>query len=71
MVSLVRRTGLVNLTPCQPSITCGPLVPMPRTNRPPDSACSDSADIASIAGVRAPSWTIAEPRRIDEVRAAR
>ena len=62
MVSRVTASGASNLTPCQPSITCGPLVPMPSRNRPPDSSCSDMADIASIAGVRAPSWAIAEPR---------
>jgi len=31
---------------------------MPSKNRPPDSACSDIADMASIAGVRAPSCTM-------------
>ena len=71
MVSRVRRTGLSNRTPCQPSITCGPLDPMPSTNRPPDSACRDIADMASIAGVRAPSCTIPVASRMVEVCPAR
>jgi hypothetical protein len=52
-------------------MTCGPLAPTPSTNRPPDSACSDIADMASIAGVRAPSWTMPLASRIVEVDAAR
>ena len=71
IVSRVRRTGLSNRTPCQPSITWGPLVPMPSTNRPPESACIESEDIASMAGVRAPSWTMPVASRIVDVRAAR
>src|SRR6266550_2977992 len=71
MVSRVRRTGLSNATPCHPSITCGPLVPMPSRHRPPDSACSDCAVIASIAGVRAPSCAMPEPNLIVDVHAAR
>ena len=67
IVSRVRRTGRSKRTPCQPSITCGPLVPMPSTKRPPDRACSDCADIASIAGVRAPSCTMPVPSRIVDV----
>ena len=71
MVSRVRWTGRSKRTPCHPSITCGPLVPMPSTNRPPDSACIDSADMASIAGVRAPSWAMPVASRIVDVCAAR
>ena len=71
MVSRVRGTGLSKRTPCHPSMTCGPLVPMPSTNRPPERACIDSADIASIAGVRAPSCTMPVANRMFDVRAAR
>ncbi len=70
MVSLVRRTGRENPTPCHPSITCGPLVPMPRMNRPPEMCCRLIADMASIAGVRAPSCAIPVARRTRSVRAA-
>ena len=69
---LARRcTGLSKRTPCHPSITWGPLVPMPSTNRPPESACIESADIASIAGVRAPSCTMPVANRMVDVRATR
>ena len=71
MVSRVRASGASKLTPCQPSMTCGPLVPIPSRNRPPDSCCMDMADIASIAGVLAPSWAIPVPSAIRSVRAAR
>ncbi len=47
MVSLVRVMGRSKRTPCQPSITCGPLVPIPRTNRPSDIVWRASADIAT------------------------
>ena len=63
--------GPVERTPCQPSITCGPLAPRPSTNLPSDSACNDIADMASIAGMRAPSCTIPVPSRIVWVWAAR
>jgi hypothetical protein len=42
---------------------CGPLVPRPRRKRPPDIAWSDIADMASIAGVRAPTWAMPEASR--------
>ena len=71
MVSRVRRTGRSKCTPCQPSMTWGPLVPIPSTNRPPDRACSVMADMASMAGVRAPSWAIPVASRMLEVVAAR
>ena len=58
-------------TPCQPSMIWGPLTPRPSTNRPPESCRADIADMASMAGVRAPSCTIEVPRRIADVRAAR
>ena len=70
-VSLVALSGAENRTPCQPSMTCGPLTPRPSRNLPPDNACSDIADIASMAGVLAPSCAMPEPRRILVVRAAR
>ena len=71
IVSRVAPIGDVNRTPCQPSITCGPLVPMPSRNRPPDSDCSVIAVMASMAGVREPIWTIPEARPIVDVVAAR
>jgi hypothetical protein len=71
MVSRVRNTGLSKRTPCHPSITRGPLAPTPRMNRPPDSAYIDIADMASIAGVRAPSCTIPVPSRMNDVCLAR
>ncbi len=70
IVSLVRRTGRAKPTPCHPSITRGPLVPMPRMNRPPEMCCTLIADMASIAGVRAPSCAIPVARRTRSVRAA-
>jgi hypothetical protein len=42
----------------------------PEHERPSDSARSDCADMASIAGVRAPSCTIPVASRIREVQAA-
>ena len=71
IVSRVRRTGWSKRTPCQPSITCGPLAPTPSTNRPSERACIDSADMASMAGVRAPSWTMPVASRIVDVCPAR
>ena len=70
IVSLVLRTGREKPTPCQPSITCGPLVPMPSRNRPPDMCCRLIADMASIAGVRAPSCAMPVARRTRRVLAA-
>src|SRR2546421_139438 len=58
IVSRARATGRSKRTPRQPSITLGPLVPIPRRNRPADRAGSDIADIASMAGARGPSCTI-------------
>ena len=70
IVSRVLRTGRENSTPCHPSITCGPLVPTPRMNRPFEIACTLIADIASIAGVRAPSCAMPVARRTRSVTAA-
>ena len=52
IVSRVRPNGLVNGTPCHPSMTCAPDVPMPSVNRPPDSASIVAADWAISAGDR-------------------
>jgi hypothetical protein len=71
IVSLVRPIGDGNRTPCHPSITCGPLVPIPSRKRPSDSSCIDIADMASIAGVRAPSCAMPVASSMVEVRAAR
>ncbi|PQM46448.1 hypothetical protein C1Y40_03381 [Mycobacterium talmoniae] len=64
-------TGLVNRTPCQPSITRGPDTPIPRVNRPCDSCCRLNAEVASSAGERDPSWTTKVPSPIVVVCAAR
>jgi len=53
MYSRVRKSGLPNATPCQPSTTCGPDGPMPQRNRLPDMACKVIAVIAAQVGVRA------------------
>ncbi len=53
MYSRVRRSGLPNGTPCQPSTTCGPDGPIPQRKRLPESACKVIAVIAAQAGVRA------------------
>ena len=50
IVSRVRPSGLVNGTPCQPSITCAPDVPRPSVNRPPDRASIVAAVWAISAG---------------------
>ena len=71
IVSRVVCTGELNRTPCHPSMTCGPLTPRPRRNLPPESSSIDMADMASMAGVRAPSWAIPVPRWSRLVRAAR
>ncbi len=70
IVSRVVCTGLANRTPCQPSMTPGPDTPIPRRKRPPESDCSDSADEASSAGDREPSWTTNVPTSSVVVRAA-
>ena len=53
MYSRVRKSGLPNATPCQPSTTCGPDGPMPQRNRLPDMPCKVIAVIAAQVGVRA------------------
>ena len=71
MVSRVAVTGRSKRTPCHPSMTCGPLVPIPNRKRPPDSACIDMADMAKRAGEREPSWTMPVASFTRSVRAAR
>ena len=51
--SRVRCSCLANRTPCQPSLTCGPLEPMPRSMRPSESWSRVAAVIAVIAALRA------------------
>ncbi len=68
--SRVRASCLANRSPCQPSATCGPDVPIPSSIRPPDSWSSVAAVIAVIAGERPGIWKIAEPIRICFVWAA-
>ena len=68
--SRVRASGLSNLTPYQPSDTCGPETPRPSRKRPPESESRVAAVIAVIAGARAGIWKIAEPMSIRSVWAA-
>jgi hypothetical protein len=63
MYSRVRASGLANGCPYQPSTTCGPETPSPRTKRPPERWSMVIAAIAVAAGVRADSCTIAVPSR--------
>ncbi len=70
MYSRWRASGLSNLTPYQPSETCGPETPRPSRKRPPESASRVAAVIAVIVGVRAGIWKIAEPTSIRSVLAA-
>jgi hypothetical protein len=65
--SRVVRSGGVYGTPCHPSTTWGPDMPMPQMNLPPVSSCSESAVIAVIAGVRAAICITALPRTIRDV----
>jgi hypothetical protein len=61
VVSRIRCNGRSNGMPCHPSITCGPLTPRPRRNRPFDIASRLIAVIATSAGVRVPACMIAVP----------
>ena len=63
MYSRVRASGLSKGCPYQPSTTCGPETPMPRTKRPPERWSMVIAAMAVAAGVRADIWTSAVPRR--------
>ena len=70
MYSRVRCSWRPKRCPCQPSATCGPLVPMPRIIRPPESWSSVAAVIAVIAAERPGIWKIAEPSLIRRVACA-
>jgi hypothetical protein len=56
--------------PCQPSATCGPDEPIPRSIRPSERLSIVAAVIAVIAGDRPGIWKIAEPSLIRDVTAA-
>jgi hypothetical protein len=70
-VSRIRVSGRPNATPCSPSITCGPDVPRPSRNRPPEMFDKVIAARAMATGVRVPSWMIPDPSSMRSVRAAR
>ena len=53
--------------PCQPSATCGPLVPIPSSIRPSESWSIVAAVIAVMAAERPGIWKIAEPSLIFSV----
>ena len=59
--SRVRCSCLPKRWPCQPSATCGPLVPIPSSIRPPESWSSVAAVIAVIAAERPGICSTAEP----------
>ena len=62
--SRVRASGASKPTPCQPSLTCGPETPRPRSIRPPENQSRVAAVIAVIAGVLPGIWKTAEPSPI-------
>ena len=68
--SRVRCSWRAKRWPCQPSATCGPLVPMPSSTRPSESWSSVAAVIAVIAAERPGICRIAEPSRMRSVCAA-
>ena len=51
-------------------MTWGPLAPIPRISRPSDTTWTPWAVIASMAGVRAPSWAMPVASRSRSVTAA-
>ena len=59
--SRVLPSGFPHSCPCQPSTTCGPEVPSPIRNLPPESMSSVTAVIAAFAGERPGSCMIAVP----------
>ena len=67
--SRVLPSGFPHSCPCQPSTTCGPDVPSPIRNRPPESMSSVAAVIAAFAGDRPGSCMIAVPSPIVDVSA--
>ena len=65
--SRVRRRLLVNGTPYQPSLTCGPLSPSPSRKRPSLKTSSETAAIAVAVARRAGICIRPEPRPIRSV----
>ena len=70
MVSRVRPIGASNGTPWNPSMTCGPEVPMPSSNRPSETSSRPAAVIASSVGVRLYSCRMPDAMCARVVRAA-
>ena len=70
MYSRVRWSCLPKRWPCQPSATCGPLVPIPSSMRPSESWSIVAAVMAVIAAERPGIWKIAEPSLMREVACA-
>lgn len=70
MYSRMRVSGLPKCSPWRSWITSRPLVPRPRKNRPSDIRSRFSAVMAMLAGERAKTGTMLEPRRMREVTAA-
>ena len=58
MTSTMRDSGLVNGTPWKPSMTCGPELPRPRMNRPPDISSMLAALTAMVAAERENTLTM-------------
>jgi hypothetical protein len=52
MVSTIRDSGFSNGMPWKPSMTCGPELPRPRMNRPPDTWSTLAALAAMVVGDR-------------------
>ncbi len=52
MVSTIRDSGFSNGTPWKPSMTCGPELPRPRMNRPPDIWSTLAALTAMVVAER-------------------
>ena len=52
ITSTMRDRGFLNGTPQKPSITCGPELPRPRMNRPPETWSRLAALVAMAVGVR-------------------
>lgn len=67
--SRVRASGPGNGMPYQPSTTCGPEAPMPRSSRPPVRWSRVIAVIAVAAGVLAEICATEVPSLMREVRA--
>jgi hypothetical protein len=61
MYSRLRSSGFGYDWPYQPSTTCGPEAPTPRSSRPSDRWSRVIAAIPSAVGVRAGIWQIPVP----------